>query len=86
MEEGTLSNDGVVYPMARPFMVVATQNPIDMEGTYVLPEAQLDRFLMKLTVGYPSARGGGCGAVDAEDGADRRPAAAGLRRRTRSPP
>ena len=41
--------------MPRPFMVVATQNPIDMEGTYVLPEAQLDRFLMKLAVGYPSA-------------------------------
>jgi MoxR-like ATPase len=54
MEEGTLSNDGIVYPMPRPFMVVATQNPIDMEGTYVLPEAQLDRFLMKLSVGYPS--------------------------------
>jgi MoxR-like ATPase len=55
MEEGTLSTDALVYPMPRPFMVVATQNPIDMEGTYVLPEAQLDRFLMKLTVGYPSA-------------------------------
>ena len=55
MEEGTISNDAVVYPMPRPFMVVATQNPIDMEGTYVLPEAQLDRFLMKLTVGYPNA-------------------------------
>jgi MoxR-like ATPase len=55
MEEGTLSNDAVVYPMPRPFMVVATQNPIDMEGTYILPEAQLDRFLMKLTVGYPTA-------------------------------
>jgi MoxR-like ATPase len=55
MEEGTLSTDSDVYPMPRPFMVVATQNPIDMEGTYVLPEAQLDRFLMKLTVGYPSA-------------------------------
>jgi MoxR-like ATPase len=54
MEEGTLSTDGIVYQMARPFMVVATQNPIDMEGTYVLPEAQLDRFLMKLTVGYPT--------------------------------
>jgi MoxR-like ATPase len=54
MEEGTLSTDGRVYPMLRPFMVVATQNPIDMEGTYVLPEAQLDRFLMKLTVGYPT--------------------------------
>jgi MoxR-like ATPase len=55
MEEGTLSNDAIVYPMPRPFMVVATQNPIDMEGTYILPEAQVDRFLMKLTVGYPSA-------------------------------
>lgn len=55
MEEATLSADGVVHELARPFMVVATQNPIDMEGTYILPEAQLDRFLMKLTVGYPSA-------------------------------
>jgi MoxR-like ATPase len=55
MEEGTLSTDSAVHQMARPFMVVATQNPIDMEGTYLLPEAQLDRFLMKLTVGYPSA-------------------------------
>ncbi|MGI8677298.1 MAG: AAA family ATPase [Jatrophihabitans sp.] len=55
MEEGTLSTDGLVHNMATPFMVVATQNPIDMEGTYVLPEAQLDRFLMKLSVGYPSA-------------------------------
>src|SRR6201995_1235650 len=55
MEEGTLSTDSQVYPMARPFMVVATQNPIDMEGTYVLPEAPLDRFLLKLTIGYPSA-------------------------------
>ncbi|MFN2519222.1 MAG: AAA family ATPase [Jatrophihabitantaceae bacterium] len=55
MEEGTLSADAHVYSMPKPFMVVATQNPIDMEGTYVLPEAQLDRFLMKLTVGYPTA-------------------------------
>ncbi len=55
MEEGTLSTDAIVYPLPKPFMVVATQNPIDMEGTYVLPEAQVDRFLMKLTVGYPSA-------------------------------
>ena len=53
MEEATLTIDGIVHEMARPFMVVATQNPIDMEGTYLLPEAQLDRFLMKLTVGYP---------------------------------
>jgi MoxR-like ATPase len=55
MEEGTLSADGEVHQMLRPFMVVATQNPIDMEGTYILPEAQVDRFLMKLTVGYPDA-------------------------------
>ena len=54
MEEGTLSNDALVYRMPSPFMVIATQNPIDMEGTYVLPEAQLDRFLMRLTVGYPT--------------------------------
>jgi MoxR-like ATPase len=55
MEESTVSADGVVHRMSRPFMVIATQNPIDMEGTYVLPEAQVDRFLMKLTVGYPTA-------------------------------
>ena len=54
MEEGTLSADSEVYGLPRPFMVVATQNPIDMEGTYVLPEAQLDRFLMRLSVGYPT--------------------------------
>jgi MoxR-like ATPase len=52
--QGLLSADGHVYEMPRPFMVVATQNPIDMEGTYLLPEAQLDRFLMKLSIGYPS--------------------------------
>jgi MoxR-like ATPase len=55
MEEATLTADGIVHQMSRPFMVVATQNPIDMEGTYILPEAQVDRFLMKLTVGYPNA-------------------------------
>jgi MoxR-like ATPase len=54
MEEGTVSADGHVFTMSRPFMVIATQNPIDMEGTYVLPEAQVDRFLMKLSVGYPT--------------------------------
>src|SRR6195952_4037060 len=59
MEEGTLSIDGQVHEMARPFMVVATQNPIDMEGTYLLPEAQLDRFLLKLAVGYPTAEAEG---------------------------
>ena len=54
MEEGTTSFDSQVYALPRPFMVIATQNPIDMEGTYLLPEAQLDRFLMRLQIGYPS--------------------------------
>ena len=47
--------DGVTRALERPFLVVATQNPIEFEGTYPLPEAQLDRFLMRLSVGYPSA-------------------------------
>lgn len=55
MEERTVTTDAVIYPVPRPFVVVATQNPVDMEGTYPLPEAQLDRFLMRLSVGYPSA-------------------------------
>jgi len=55
MEEGTVTTDAVVYPVPQPFMVIATQNPIDMEGTYLLPEAQLDRFLMRISVGYPAA-------------------------------
>src|SRR6201985_1071109 len=55
MQEHTVTTDGTVYPVPRPFVVVATQNPIDLEGTYVLPEAQLDRFLMRIEVGYPAA-------------------------------
>jgi len=47
--------DGVTRALERPFLVVATQNPIELEGTYPLPEAQLDRFLLRLSVGYPSA-------------------------------
>lgn len=54
MEERQVSIDGVTYPMKQPFLVFATQNPIEHEGTYRLPEAQLDRFLFKLDVGYPS--------------------------------
>jgi MoxR-like ATPase len=53
MEERFVTVDGVRHPVPRPFLVVATQNPIEMDGTYRLPEAQLDRFLMKLSVGYP---------------------------------
>jgi MoxR-like ATPase len=55
MEERQVSADGVTRPLPEPFVVVATQNPIEYEGTYPLPEAQLDRFLFKLQVGYPSA-------------------------------
>ena len=54
MEEGQVTMDGTTYKMDTPFMVLATQNPIDQEGTYALPEAQLDRFLFKIKVDYPS--------------------------------
>jgi MoxR-like ATPase len=55
MEERQITIDGKTYPMAPPFMVIATQNPIEQEGTYRLPEAQLDRFLFKIVVPYPDA-------------------------------
>lgn len=54
MEERQVTLDGHTYPMEEPFVVLATQNPIEQEGTYRLPEAQLDRFLFKIEVGYPS--------------------------------
>jgi MoxR-like ATPase len=54
MQERQVTVDGVTYPLPAPFLVVATQNPIEYEGTYPLPEAQLDRFLVKVDVGYPS--------------------------------
>jgi MoxR-like ATPase len=54
MEERQITVDGHTYPMEEPFMVLATQNPIEQEGTYRLPEAQLDRFLFKIEVGYPT--------------------------------
>ena len=53
MEEGQVTEGGVSYPLPRPFLVLATQNPIEIQGTFPLPEAQLDRFLMRLTPGYP---------------------------------
>jgi len=53
MQEGQVTVDGEARPLPEPFLVVATQNPIEYEGTYPLPEAQLDRFVMKLDVGYP---------------------------------
>jgi MoxR-like ATPase len=55
MEERQLTIDGVTYPMDYPFLVIATQNPIEQEGTYKLPEAQLDRFLFRLKLQYPTA-------------------------------
>ena len=53
MQEGQVTIDGATYPVPQPFMVLATQNPVEHIGTYPLPEAQLDRFLLKLPVGYP---------------------------------
>jgi MoxR-like ATPase len=54
MQEAQVTVDGVTRPLPRPFLVLATQNPIEYEGTFPLPEAQLDRFLMRLSVGYPA--------------------------------
>ena len=54
MEERQVSSDGVTYLLPSPFMVAATQNPVEQDGTYRLPESQLDRFLMRLSLGYPS--------------------------------
>ncbi|MGH1285086.1 AAA family ATPase [Bacillus toyonensis] len=54
MEEGTITIDGITRSLPKPFFVMATQNPVEYEGTYPLPEAQLDRFLLKLTMGYPT--------------------------------
>ena len=56
MEERQITVDGVTYPMERPFLVLATQNPIEYEGTFPLPEAQLDRFMMRIDLGYPETQ------------------------------
>jgi MoxR-like ATPase len=55
MEERQITVDGVTYPMEQPFLVLATQNPIEYEGTFPLPEAQLDRFMMRISLGYPES-------------------------------
>lgn len=55
MQEGRVTLDGASHPLARPFMVIATQNPTEYEGTYPLPEAQLDRFMVRVSLGYPPA-------------------------------
>ncbi len=54
MQEYQVTLEGRAMPLPRPFMVMATQNPIDTEGTYPLPEAQLDRFLLKINIAFPS--------------------------------
>jgi MoxR-like ATPase len=53
MQEGQVTVEGQSYRLETPFLVIATQNPVDLEGTYALPEAQLDRFVMRIAVGYP---------------------------------
>src|SRR5712691_10229829 len=53
MQEDQVTVDGVTYPLQRPFMALATQNPVEYEGTYPLPEAQLDRFTLRIAIGYP---------------------------------
>ncbi|TXK75394.1 MoxR family ATPase [Paenibacillus sp. N3.4] len=55
MEEKRVTIDGVSYELPKPFVLLATQNPVDFEGTYALPEAQMDRFMMRLSLGYPTA-------------------------------
>ncbi len=54
MSDGQVSVDGTTYPLPKPFMVIATQNPFEFEGTYMLPESQLDRFLLRISMGYPA--------------------------------
>src|SRR5918911_2217110 len=56
MEEKQLTVDGVTHPLPQPFIVLATQNPIEYEGTFPLPEAQLDRFLLRISLGYPGKK------------------------------
>ena len=83
MEERHVTVDGVRHAVPRPFLVVATQNPIEMDGTYRLPEAQLDRFLMKLSVGYPDEDGRDRGAARRATGRSPGGARAGHRHRHR---
>jgi MoxR-like ATPase len=56
MQERQVTVDGTTYPLPKPFIILATENPVEFEGTFILPEAQLDRFLMKITMGYPDTK------------------------------
>ncbi len=71
MEERQISSDGVSRPLPPPFMVIATQNPVEQEGTYRLPESQLDRFLLRISLGYPG-RTAEIQMLDNHGGAERR--------------
>ena len=71
MQEAQVTMEGERFPLEPPFLVIATQNPIELEGTYPLPEAQLDRFLLRLAVGYPERRGGGRDPLAGGGGAGR---------------
>ena len=82
MQEHQVTAGGTTYHLPDPFFVLATQNPIEQEGTYPLPEAQLDRFMLELRVGYPS-RAEEEAIVEQTTGADARRAPAGARRRSR---
>ena len=86
MAEQQVTVDGETRPLDEPFLVMATQNPIEYEGTFPLPEAQLDRFFVKTTLGYPDARGRGADRRRAAGRPPARPPAAGHRpRRHREP-
>ena len=79
MQEAQVTIDGVSYPLEQPFFVVATQNPIEYEGTYPLPEAQLDRFTARLSLGYPPFGEETRMLGGADDGAAARPPPGGRR-------
>ncbi len=83
MDERRVTVDGHPHDVPRPFLVLATQNPIEMDGTYRLPEAQLDRFLVRLTMGYPDSthRGGHPGGRRIRAGSGDPPARRQRRRR-----
>src|SRR3990172_8437076 len=70
MNEGQVTVDSRSYPLPQPFIVIATQNPVEHHGTYPLPESQMDRFLMRVRMGYPDAASGG-GILRSEAGAAR---------------
>ena len=81
MEERQVSVDAQTYKLPRPFMVIATQNPVELEGTYPLPEAQLDRFLLRLRIGYPD-RDAEIAILDAQGDRSDRPRRARARHRS----